>query len=119
VEELSAKLSSEVAARQAFERQRLDLDRSLTDAREQLGRLQGELETTRTSAETLGRERAALAARQEELERLSTAQAAQVQNLQELLDQARGELAREVHLARLYMKQKEQGGGGAGPEGAK
>jgi hypothetical protein len=106
-EELSGKLAAEIAARQALERRMLEADKSLQDAREELGRLRAELDASKHSGDTLSRERAALTQRQEELERLSTAQAAQVQNLQELLDQARGELAREVHLARLYLKQKE------------
>jgi hypothetical protein len=111
-DEVSSRLSGETTARQALERQKLEADKWLSDAREELGRLRAELDASKQSGDALSRERAALAARQEELERLCTAQAAQVANLQELLDQARGELAREVHLARLYLKQKEQAEGG-------
>jgi hypothetical protein len=107
-EELSSRLATETVQRQALERQKLELDKTLADLREQNGRLEAKLDEAKRQGETLARERSSLSSRQEELERLCTAQAAQVQNLQELLDQARGELSREVHLARLYLKQKEE-----------
>lgn len=113
VEELQSRLEREIDARKDAERARLDLDKSAQAARDEASALQALLAEAKQRLASLETEKSELSSRKEELERLATAQAAQVANAQEAMDSLRGQLARELHLAKL--RDEDLGGPSAGP----
>lgn len=109
-DDLQARLERELETRQDLERRKLEAERAIQAAREDAAAAQALLQETKLKLAEVSAERAELSLRKEELERLSTAQAAQVANVQEQLDSMRAQLSRELHLARLHQHEKEQKG---------
>ena len=109
--EMSIRAELERGAAERISALQADWDKARKQLEGELERLHQELVKKGIEAHKAAAEISALAQGQDERERLCTAQATQVRNLQEALEQARGELAREVHLARLHSKQKEKGEG--------
>jgi hypothetical protein len=86
----------------------LELDKALQAAREELGGLRRELADVKGR---LGKEEAqglALQTGKAELERLAAAQSAQVKAVEESIERLRGEVAREAHLGRMYMAERDK-----------
>jgi chromosome segregation ATPase len=108
LDDLSQRLSREENVRQSVERSKLELEKWLMAAREEIGTLQGLLSGVKEKGQWSEKEVAELRERKAELERLATAQAAQVKNVEETLDQMRGQLARETHLTRMYLEEKQK-----------
>ncbi len=108
LDEASTGYSREAQTRQALERRALELEKAVQESRESAGSLQQRAGGAEEALRRLEDEKRELAGRGEELERLCSAQAAQVQNLQEAMENLRGQLARETHLGRMYLREKEE-----------
>lgn len=108
LDDLSQRLAREENVRQSVERSKLELEKWLLAAREEIGTLQGLLSGVKDKGQSTEKEISELRDRKTELERLATAQAAQVKNVEETLDQMRGQLARETHLTRMYLEEKQK-----------
>lgn len=106
--DLAARMAREEESRQALERSRLEAENSLASLREELGGAQALLAGFKSKDTEAQKQLDELKARREELERLATAQAAQVRNVEESLDAMRGQLARETHLTKMYLEEKDQ-----------
>ena len=95
-DEAAGRLSREEEARQAADRRVRELEKAVSDAREQAGGLSAsQRELQRRLGETEA-EKSRLEREKTELERLTSAQAAQVSGVQEALEQARLQLTRET-----------------------
>ena len=105
-DDLSGRFSRVEDERQRLERESLELSKGLQASREEVGGLAAIASDLKQKVEWLTRERDDLAKRAEELERLATAQAAQVNSTQQTMDQLRSELARETHLVKMYLAEK-------------
>jgi hypothetical protein len=106
-DDLSIRLAREESARQSLERAKVEFEKELLSTREELGAMQALLAGLREKSQASEKEVLELRARKEELERLATAQAAQVKNVEESMDQMRGQLSRETHLTRMYLEEKQ------------
>lgn len=107
-DDFSSKFGRAEDERQRLEREVLELSKGLQASREEVGGLSTVSADLKDKLARLQKERDELAKRAEELERLATAQAAQVNSTQQTLDQVRAELARETHLVKLYVSEKEE-----------
>ena len=86
----------------------LELDKALQAAREELGGLRREFGDVKGRLDKEEAQAQALQAEKAELERLAAAQSAQVKAVEESLERLRGEVAREAHLGRLYMAERDK-----------
>lgn len=107
-DELAGKLSNEESARTAALRDKLEVERQLEGLREQLGAQQSSLRAFQERLAISEAEKAKIEAEKTELERLSTAQAAQVHGSQEALEATRLQLARETQAGKILQNAREQ-----------
>jgi len=106
-DEMAGRLSREEETRAAALRDKFELEKQVEGLREQLGSQQASL---RAIQDRLGKSEAdcaRLASDKMELERLSTAQAAQVQGTQEAIEATRLQLARETQSGRILQTARE------------
>ena len=107
-DELAGRLSREEEARTAAMRERLELEKQLEGLREQLGAQQASLRAFQDRAATADVEKSRLEQEKTDLERLSTAQAAQVSGTQEAIEATRLQLARETQAGKILQNAREQ-----------
>src|SRR5579883_1192787 len=107
-EQASTGMSRETQTRQALEQRAFELEKILQEGHEELAALRGRDKEFQSRLGALEKANRELAARNEELERLSSAQAAQVQNSQEGMESLRAQLARETHMTRMYLKERDE-----------
>jgi chromosome segregation ATPase len=104
-DEAAGQLKRENEVRAAFERRVLDLEKTIQDGREQIGRLTAALRDSQSGADEAALAR--LKAEKGELERLSTAQAAQVQSALDALESTRAQLGRESAALKMAQSAKD------------
>jgi hypothetical protein len=107
-DELAGRLSNEETARTASLREKLELEKQLEGLREQLGAQQASLRAFQERAAAADADKSRLEHEKTELERLSTAQAAQVSGTQEALEATRLQLARETQSGKILQNAREQ-----------
>ncbi len=107
-DELAGKLSREEESRTGAVRERLELEKQLEGLREQVGAQQASLRAFQDRVAAADADRARLESEKTELERLSTAQAAQVAGTQEALEATRLQLARETQSGKILQNAREQ-----------
>ncbi|UPT73160.1 MAG: flagellar FlbD family protein [Elusimicrobiota bacterium] len=107
-DDLAGKLSREEDARTNALRDRLELEKQLEGLREQSGAQQASIRAFQDRVAAAEADKAKLEAEKTELERLSTAQAAQVSGTQEALESARLQLARETQSGKILQNAREQ-----------
>ncbi len=107
-DELAGRLSNEETARTASLREKLELEKQLEGLREQLGAQQASLRAFQERAAAADADKSRLEHEKTELERLSTAQAAQVSGTQEALEGTRLQLARETQSGKILQNAREQ-----------
>lgn len=105
-DEAAGKLSREAELRSAVERRVLELEKSVQDGREEIGRLSSALRDAKHANVDDGTI-ARLKQEKAELERLTSAQSAQVQSTLEALEQTRLELGRESAALKVAQSAKE------------
>ncbi len=108
-DEMAGKLSHEEAARTAALRDKLELEKQLEGRLEQLGAQQASVRAFSDRLEAAEADKSRLESEKTELERLSTAQAAQVNGTQEAIEATRLQLARQTQAGRLLQLARERG----------
>jgi chromosome segregation ATPase len=107
-DELAGRLSNEESTRAAALRGKLELEKQIEGLREQLGAQQASLRAFQDRLAASEADKSRLQTEKTELERLSTAQAAQVQSTQEAIEATRLQLARETQTAKILQNAREQ-----------
>jgi hypothetical protein len=107
-DELAGKLSREEEARTAALRDKLEVEKQLEGLREQLGAQQSTLRAFQDRFSAAEADKFRLEAEKTELERLTSAQAAQVQGTQEAIESTRLQLARETQTGKILQNAREQ-----------
>ncbi|OGR50025.1 MAG: hypothetical protein A2X37_00975 [Elusimicrobia bacterium GWA2_66_18] len=107
-DEAARRLSLEEESRQAADRRAFELEKSVQDAREQGTVLQNSLRALRQRLEEAEAGTGRLEREKTEFERLFSAQSAQAQCVQESLEQARTQLARESQSAKIAQNALDQ-----------
>jgi chromosome segregation ATPase len=107
-DELAGKLSREEEARTGALRDKLELEKQVEGLREQLGAQQASLRAFQDRLSSSEADKFRLESEKSELERLSTAQAAQVQGTQEAIESTRLQLARETQTGKILQNAREQ-----------
>ncbi|MBI4376895.1 MAG: hypothetical protein HY549_10655 [Elusimicrobia bacterium] len=102
-------------------REKIQLQRELQSSREEVEALGSKLKEAQERLLGLESERQSLLTDKDRLERLCSAQAAQVSQIEQLVEQLRAELARQSHMARYYAQERdatrEQGSSPLPPQG--
>ena len=107
-DELAGRLSHEETARTAALRDKLELEKQVEGLREQLGAQQASLRAFQDRLSSSEADKFRLESEKSEFERLSTAQAAQVQSTQEAIEATRLQLARETQTGKILQNAREQ-----------
>jgi hypothetical protein len=107
-DELAGKLSREEEARTAALRDKLEMEKQIEGLREQLGAQQSTLRAFQDRFSAAEADKFRLEAEKTELERLTSAQAAQVQGTQEAIESTRLQLARETQTGKILQNAREQ-----------
>ena len=107
-DELAGKLSREEEARTSSLRDKLEVEKQLEGLREQLGAQQTSLRAFQDRLAASEADKFRLESEKIELERLTTAQAAQVQGTQEAIESTRLQLARETQSGKIVQNAREQ-----------
>jgi chromosome segregation ATPase len=107
-DEIAGRFAREEESRQAAERRGLELEKAVQDGREEAGRLSEALRAAQKRLGDVETQSAGWERERTELQRLSTAQAAQIQGTQEAMESTRVQLARETQLGRSAHHAKEQ-----------
>jgi len=107
-DELAGRLSREEEARTAALRDTVALEKQLEGAREQTGALQASLRAYQDRLAAAEADKASLESEKTELERLTSAQAAQVHGTQEAIEATRLQLARETQAGKILQNAREQ-----------
>ena len=107
-DELAGKLSREEESRTGALRDKLEVEKQLEGLREQLGAQQSTLRAFQDRFASAEADKFRLEAEKTELERLATAQAAQIQGTQEAIESTRLQLARETQTGKILQNAREQ-----------